>query len=116
MLHRRRRRTMTATVLGLILSALLGSTAQGASINWSAPVELQEHHYIGLADAAFSSSNIAIVWNEWSPRAVGVRTSTDGGTTFAHPFRVRSATGASVAMCADNVYFVYERLITASTS
>jgi len=102
-----RRHTMTALFLSLLAGGALATGVQAASLRWSDAVQLRDHQYVYLTDAAYSGANVAIVWDEYRPAALGVRTSSDGGRTFGPLFRVTAAGDGRVALCDNHAYVVY---------
>ena len=99
--------------LPVALIAILGVTtvAGAASLEWSDPVQLRDRDEVYLSDAAYAGNNVAVVWSEYRPNAMGVRTSDDGGQSFGAVLRVARA-GGQVALCGDGVYVALAQRIS----
>ena len=111
MTGRIRRRHIAATV-GAVTLSLVFATSVAAAVAWSPAVNLRNAEFIGLEDAEMSGDMVAVAWSEQGstgPVRVGVKVSTNAGSSFGAPVLFERARAAALAFCDGQVNVVFSK-------
>lgn len=96
-------------LIAVSVSALILSTAAGASGAFNPPILLRQADHLRLKDVAVNKTSVAVGWQEGSrPGELRVRISLDGGIKFKGAYQVAGlgSQGVSLAICGGRVWAV----------
>ena len=94
------RRSFASLALATVATLALVSGAVAAPPSWTAPIVIRNANNLVLNDADFSGRNVAIAWEEPdSPSEVGIRTSTNRGSSFGPISWFGGSREAAVDIC-----------------
>jgi hypothetical protein len=95
------RRSAASVVVALLTALVMASSVAAASPSWTSAVNVRVADDAKLWDADFRGRKVAVTWQEpgsGSPK-VGIRTSTNSGTTFGPVSTIAQARQSAVDIC-----------------
>lgn len=103
------RRFALATPIAVLASLVMATSALAAPPSWTTPQTVRSTNDPRLSDADFQRRNVAIAWDEPdTPREVGIRTSTNAGSSFGPISWFDGARNAAVDVCGSEVHAAME--------
>ena len=95
------RRSLSSVALGVLASLVLVTNVVAAPPSWTTPVSVRSKSTLFLGSADFSATHVAIAWDESASggRRLGLRTSTNSGTSFGSSIFLANSENPEVDIC-----------------